>query len=819
MDLLNLFVKIGVKDEASEAVEGVSQNIIGKLAGAAATAAKALAGMFVVKKVVDFGKAAFDAYASFEQLAGGVAKLYGNAGLSIDDYAASVGKSVDEVTADYQRNAEAQALLMQNSREAWRTAGMDANTYMSSVTGFSSALINSLGGDTKKAAEIADMAMQDISDNANTFGKYTVEELTGVYQSLAKGQYQMLDNLNLGFGGTKEGLQQLIDKAEELSGVDYDASNFADIAQAIHVIQENAKITGTTQREALGTIEGSMNATKAAWQNLVAEFGKPDANIGARIADMFTAVMGENGEGGLLRNVTNEVRTIATNMINAVGDAISAGIGYISTNGPTIVSKAMDAISTALDSAISGLSKFAENFDLVGAIFGEGGAGNKLSKVGEFVGQIGDTIVQKWPEIQEKLGQLWDTLVTTFETVMPQVMEFAGRLVTMAGDAIVEHGPELLSKLGEVIGQAIGGIASFVGDMSQKGHEFMAGLISGTSEEGEALHGWFKEFFPDGLLKGLGDFGKFLLDCGKELIQGLLDGITKAAPDVGNAIKTAFDSVIGFFQGVADFIKDPVGSIEDLVASLTGTSGEAAASVDSAMDDVGTSTAGAAAQIAEYNATELENKSATADISGNAQDGKAKADIDNTNKSVKSMSGKNVKATVNGNAQDGKAKTNIDNTNKAVKNLSGKSITVSAVGNIISGVAESAIKGVKSLISNLHDKSITLTTHKKEVKEGGAWGGITPRYHATGGVRIADRWGEGVPLDVVGERGPEAIVPLTSRYGKDFARMMGAEAGKYLSGYMGGGNSYNLYYSGEQSALDMFDDLTFRMQVLEAMGD
>lgn len=795
MDLLNLFVKIGVKDEASEAVEGVSQNIIGKLAGAAATAAKALAGMFVVKKVVDFGKAAFDAYAQFEQLSGGAKLAFG----------------------------EAYDFIEQRSQEAYKNVQMSQNEYLEQVNGLAVGLREAMGGNSQAAAELADKVVTAEADIVAAMG-ISQEAAQNAFNGIMKGNFTMLDNLQIGLPQTKEGFQEIIDKVNDWRVAQGEAGDLtidsvADCQQAIVDYVEMIGYAGYAGSEGMNTIEGSISATKAAWANLVTEFGKPDADIGARIADMFTAVMGENGEGGLARNVINEVKVIATNMITALGDAVSTGIDYISSNGPTIVSKAMDAIGNALDSAISGLSSFAENFDLVGAIFGEGGAGDKLSKVGEFVGKIGDTIVQKWPEIQEKLGQLWDTLVTTFETVMPQVMEVAGRLVTMAGQAIAEHGPELLGKLGEVVGQAIAGLASFVTSMAEKGREFMAGLITGTSDEGKKLHEWFANFFPDGLLKGLGDFGKLLLDAGKALIQGLLDGIGKVAPDVEKAIKGAFDSVIGFFQGVADFIADPIGSIEDFVASLTGTSGEAAASVDSAMDDVGASTAGAAAQIAEYNATELESKSASADISGNAQDGKAKADIENTNKSVKSMSGKNVKATVSGNAQDGKAKTSVENTSKAVKNLSGKSISVSASGNIISGVAESAIKGVKSLISNLHDKSITLTTHKKEVKDGGAWGGIKPRYHATGGVRVADRWGEGVPLDVVGERGPEAIVPLTSRYGKDFARMMGAEAGKYLSGYMGGGNSYNLYYSGEQSALDMFDDLTFRMQVLEAMGD
>jgi phage-related protein len=756
MDLLNLFVKIGVKDEASEAVEGVSQNIIGKLGKAAATAAKALAGMFVVKKVVDFGKAAFDSYAQYQQLVGGVDKLFGDASDKLQEYA----------------------------QQAYSTSGMSANQYMEQVTSFSAALINSLGGDTAAAAEQADVAMRAMSDNVNTFGT-DMQSVQMAFQGFAKQNYTMLDNLKLGYGGTKTEMERLIKDANEYAAAngkaaDLSVDSFSDIVTAIELIQEKQHIAGTTAKEAATTIEGSMNATKAAWSNLVTEFGKPDADIGARISDMFTAVMGKNGEGGLARNVINEVRVIATNMINAVSGAISTGISYIASNGPTLVSKAMDAIGNALSSATDGLSKFVEDFDLVDAIFGEGGVGDSLSKVGDFIGKIGDTIAQKWPEIQSKLGELLSTLGTAFETVMPQVMEVAGRLVTMAGQAIAEHGPELLGKLGEVVGKAIAGLVKFAADMSQKGHEFMAGLITGTSDEGKKLHEWFANFFPDGLLKGLGDFATFLLDAGKALINGLLDGIGQVAPDVESAIRTAFDSVIGFFQGIADFIADPMGSIEGFVASLTGTSETAAASVDGAMASVSTSTANAAADIASYNAVGLDSKSATATVSGNAQDGSGGKSVKKYN-DIK-LTDKKATAIVTGNAQDGKAKTSVENTNKAVRNLSGKSISVSATGNVISGVAAAAIGGVKSMLSNLKSKAITLTTYKKEVKTGGAWGGITPRYHATGGVRVADRWGEGVPLDVVGERGPEAIVPLSSRYGKDFARMMGQEASKYMSG-------------------------------------
>ena len=759
MDLLNLFVKIGVKDEASEAVEGVSQSIVGKLGKAAATAAKALATAFAVKKVVDFGKAAFDAYGQFEQLAGGAEKIF---------------------------NEIDQSKILSDASGAWKSLNMSANEYLAAINQTGAMFAQTMGDEA--GYETAKKGMQAISDYASGTGR-NINELNDKFSMITRStsSYQSIADQFAGIlpATSKDFLEQA--KAAGLLSDSYQSLTDVPVAEYQRAVSgmlekgvADLGLAGNTAKESLFTITGSIEATKSAWQNLVTEFGKPDADIGARISDMLIAVMGENGEGGLARNVINEVKVIATNMIDAVSGAISVGIGYIASNGPALVSKAMSAIGNALGSATQGLSKFVENFDLVDAIFGEGGVGDNLSKVGEFVGKIGDTIAQKWPEIQSKLGELLSTLGTAFETVMPQVMEVAGRLVTMAGQAIAEHGPELLGKLGEVVGQAIAGIASFVADMSQKGHEFMAGLITGTSDEGKKLHEWFANFFPDGLLSGLGDFGKFLLDSGKSLINGLLDGIGEVAPDVESAIRTAFDSVIGFFQGIADFIADPIGSIEGFVASLTGTSETAAASVDSAMSDVATSTANAAADIASYNAVGLDSKYATATVSGNAQDGSGGKSVKKYN-DIK-LTDKKATAIVTGNAQDGKAKTSVENTNKAVKNLSGKSISVSATGNVISGVAESAIRGVKSLISNLQSKSVTLTTYKKEVKTGGAWGGITPRYHATGGVRVADRWGEGVPLDVVGERGPEAIVPLSSRYGKDFARMMGQEASKYMGG-------------------------------------
>lgn len=896
MELLNLLVRIGVKDEASDAVNDVSGNIISKLASAAKTAAKALAGMWAVKKVVDFGKAAFDAYSSFEQLQGGVAKLYGNAGMSIEEYAESVGKSAEQVTNDYKRNAEAQKMVMENAQQAWKTAGMDANAYMQTATSFSASLINSLGGDTKEAARLTDEAMVAMSDNVNTFGS-DMASVQNAFQGFAKGNFVMLDNLKLGYGGTKTEMERLISDASKMTQeqealnmkVDAGSTSFDNIVRAIQVVQKHQGIYGTTAKEAMSTIEGSMNATKAAWQNLVTEFGKPDADIGARVSDLVDGIFGivdeKTGqrEGGLFKNVTTEVGAIATNMVNAVGQGVQAGFDWLMQNGPTLVDNALGSIQQAMQGAIDGLSGILAGNNPFESLFND--ASGIVEKVSGFVSGIGATIQERWPEIVATAGTLWDQFANVVTTYGPTILsnigsvlgnigntilehwpeiqgaaaeawlslvewvtsngpalvskaaEIIGNVVETAKNwlvangpaifeaasaafgnvvnAIVEHGPQILSNIGETIGLAIGYVADAAPRLLSAAAEFMGGLITGTSEQGQVLHQWFADFFPDGLLSGLGDFATFLLDAGKSLIDGLLSGIGKAAPNVETAIRSAFDSVIGFFSGIADFIANPVGSIQDFMATLSGSSEGTAGSVESSMQSVIGSTEEAVGEIEAYNATEFANKEATATVTGNAQDGTAKDDVKDTNSTMKAMASKSVKAGVTGNAQDGKAETAVRNTNTAVQNLSGKTISVSANGNVVSGAAKSQIDGTKAAIDRLRDKNVTVTTNYRNTTSGPtkaeqARGGL--RLHARGDIMVANRYTDGVPLDIVGEAGPEAIVPLTSHYGHEFARIMGQEAGKYIGG--GGGVNIYLTYNAGEDATALVNDIASELRTL-----
>lgn len=284
----------GVPDQIEKEFTGQGQKAGGFFAGKFGAALKvgigaaAVAAGVIIKESLEQG-------AALEQSIGGIETLFGAGGKSLEEYAASVGKTSGEARAEYNRLLTAQAEVFANAEEAYKTAGMSRNEYMENVTGFSASLISSLEGDTIKAASVADMALRDISDNANKMGSDT-QSLTDAYKSMARGQYQLLDNLKLGYGGTKEEMERLLADAQALSGVEYDISSLADVYTAIHVIQEEMGITGTTAKEASSTLSGSFNAMKAAAQNVLGNLalGEPMEKSLGELWDTTKIFFGDN---------------------------------------------------------------------------------------------------------------------------------------------------------------------------------------------------------------------------------------------------------------------------------------------------------------------------------------------------------------------------------------------------------------------------------------------------------------------------------------------------------------------------------------------
>lgn len=358
----------GFQKQVSTTVESTFGKVKSVVAGALATGA-----------VAAFGKAALDSYAQFEQLVGGVDTLFKESSDQVKKYA----------------------------KEAYKTAGVSANSYMEQATAFSASLIQSLGGDTKKAAKYADLAIKDMSDNANKMGT-SIDIIQQTYQSLMRGNYAMLDNLKLGYGGTKAELERLVEDASKLTGKALDPSKFSDIIEAIHAVQQNIGITGTTAQEAATTIEGSVNTAKAAWQNWLTGLG--DEN-----ADMST----------LTDQLVESVIVAGENIIPRVGEIMVSLGTTVAEKAPEIASKLGTALIDALPPELSTAFKSAIQLWNMGDDLGE-----KFRLAFSYVKTVAtDELTNLFAGIGIDFGDLTDTL----SLVATGVAGVAGGFVTLKG--------------------------------------------------------------------------------------------------------------------------------------------------------------------------------------------------------------------------------------------------------------------------------------------------------------------------------------------------------------------------------------------------
>ena len=312
MNLFELFVKIGVDDQASGKLSKLSSSL-GKGLATAAKIGTASVGA-ATTGIAALTKSAVDGFAEYEQLVGGVETLFKTSADVVQEYAAN----------------------------AYKTAGLSANEYMDTVTSFSASLLQSLGGDTAAAAEKADMAITDMSDNANKMGT-DMASIQNAYQGFAKQNFTMLDNLKLGYGGTKEEMQRLLEKANELNAqqgkaTDYQIESYADIVEAIHVVQTEMGITGTTMKEAGDTIEGSIGSVKSSWENWITALGDSNADLGKKTDELISSA-----------------ETAFENLI-PVAERVLKSIGNVAeTKGPEIISKLAEGlISSAPDILAAG---------------------------------------------------------------------------------------------------------------------------------------------------------------------------------------------------------------------------------------------------------------------------------------------------------------------------------------------------------------------------------------------------------------------------------------------------------------------------------
>lgn len=536
INLFNLFAKISLDDKDFEkgvdnaGKKGKSLSNIFSSVGSGITT---VAGMTV--KAVGAASAAVGAlatlsikqYAEYEQLIGGVETLF---------------KDSSNIVMDYANNA-------------YKTAGLSANAYMETITGFSASLLQGLGGDTKKAAEIGDKAVTDMSDNANKMGT-SMEMIQNAYQGFAKQNYTMLDNLKLGFGGTKEEMQRLLEEAGKISGVKYDISNFSDVIEAIHVIQNEMGITGTTAIEAEKTISGSFNMMKSAWSNMLTAFADENADFDTVVGNLVTSVskFGENilprikttleGIGIFIREfawqIPNIIMEILPSLINSgievvgalVSSIISAAPGLIDT-AITLVRTLIDGIRTSLPSIMTSAMEILKTliagiYDLLPDILQTGidiivqlalGLAQALPELIPMainaiitlvmtlldnIDQIIDAgialliglaegLIIALPQLIEKIPIIIDKLLTALTNNMPKLIESGVKLIWQLNIGILKAIPSLLKIIPELIGSMVSYFANMIPSFINIGKNIVQGIWSGISNTA----GWLKNKIGD----------------------------------------------------------------------------------------------------------------------------------------------------------------------------------------------------------------------------------------------------------------------------------------------------------------------------------
>lgn len=544
MNLLDLMVKIGVQDEASDKVGGIASNITGGLGKAVAGVAKigAAATAAAAGAAVALGTAAVNSYAEYEQMVGGVDKLFGDASGKLQQYAA----------------------------QAYQTSGMSANQYMEQATSFSAALINSLGGDTARAADMADVAMRAMSDNVNVFGS-NAEDVQNAIMGISRQNYTMLDNLKLGYAGTKQGMEQLIADANAWGAANGEASDlsidsFADCVQAIQQVQEAQGIAGTTAKEAAGTIEGSINMTKAAWQNLLTEFGKEDGDIPARMEELVdsavTVLIGATDENGerVSTGVLGRVQTIITNVSQAL---------------PTMMPVIQQALQTALPQVLQILSTM---LPIV------------LQLVGGLLTAVGATLPTLFQTVMPVLVEQLLLLINTLTENMPAMFEAAGQLFGMITQAIETYGPQILAALGILLVTLIFTLINHIPDMLSAAGELFMAIVTAIGEALPQVLDTAGQMLSD-LWDKITSFD--LASAGADLVQGLIDGIGGAIGGVADALMGGLQSAVNAalsFLGIASPSKlfDWVGqmSMEGLAGGIEDTAAKAEKATEKAVKGV-----------------------------------------------------------------------------------------------------------------------------------------------------------------------------------------------------------------------------------------
>ena len=545
-----------MKDATSSAskmtsvMQGIGSGVakVGKGLAIAGTAAATAVTALVSKSV--------GAFADYEQLTGGVETLFGAGGRSVEEYAQSVGKSVSDIQGKYDSLMSAQNAVLENANKAYMTAGMSANEYMDTVTGFSASLISSLGGDTNKAADYANSALVDMSDNANKMGT-DMESIKNAYQGFAKQNYTMLDNLKLGYGGTQEEMKRLLSDAEKLTGQRYDISSFADITQAIHAIQTQMDITGTTAKEASTTISGSWGSLKAAFQNVL---------VGLTTGgDMFDQS---------LDALINTAVTFGQNIIPAIKGALS-GVGYlieglapvigetipplINDLAPTLANSAVSLISSLVNGLTQNATQFSEclsNMIIVAVAGISTVVPQLLDAASKIVSNLMQGLTNSMPQIVNGAVTLIEGLVNGLVNNIPLLIMGAVQLVASLANGLIANLPRIIDAGVNLITGIVSASYSMMPQIIQNGMQLVVNLAVGLVRAIPQLIAALPRI-TGAIVKGFKSVNWF--DLGLQLIKSIWEGIKSIGSEMWNGVKEKTSELWG---GVKNVVSEKLNNIK-----------------------------------------------------------------------------------------------------------------------------------------------------------------------------------------------------------------------------------------------------------------
>ena len=551
MNLLDLFVKIFVDnsdvDKGFSETSSKAESLAGKLKGGLATAAKVGAAALAAAAtgLSALTKASIDQYAEYEQLVGGVDTLFKTASDKVQEYAAN----------------------------AYKTAGMSANEYMDTVTSFSASLLQSLGGDTEKAAQKADQAITDMADNANKMGT-GMEMIQNAYQGFAKQNYTMLDNLKLGYGGTKEEMERLLADAEKLSGQKFDISSYSDIVDAIHVVQTEMGITGTTAKEAASTIQGSVSAAKSAWSNLITGIAADNAALDTLIGNFVSSV--ETAAGNIIPRVSVMLGGISQLVTSASTTIIPMVITTITDNLPALLQAAVALVGALGQGIIDSLPAITQ-----AAI--------------DILFFLANGLIENLPTLIDGIVQVTLTIVQmlTSPDFLTQLIETAILLIMTLEQGLIDAIPQLIAAVPMIIGNLLAAIIVERPNIIQMGIDLLFALIDGIIKcipELVAAVPTLIIAFVNGIVNNL---DKIIL-AAPQIIVSLITGIIGAIPELiaavprviaaiadtirnydwggigRNIVQGLKDGIAGMWDNIKDWFNEKVNSLVGGVKRILG---------------------------------------------------------------------------------------------------------------------------------------------------------------------------------------------------------------------------------------------------------